>query len=318
VGKTSLLNNLGRLLPTTIVPLFVDLQGPASRARHEAGFLYNLARSMRQSAEKQRGMPFPALPQESLMADPFTRFEEWLDEVEGILGDNLALLMLDEFEVLDGALAKGRFDEETVLGMLRHLIQHRPRFKVLISGSHTLDEFQRWASYLINVQVIHIGYLSQAETRQLAEKPVQDFALRYEAAAGQHVLDLTHGHPFLVQLLCAEVVALKNEQPPEGRRLATMGDVETAVPRALDHGSFFFADIQRNQLNPVEQEVLRLLARTNGSEPVSRQTLVDYFPSLMALEEALVKLQQRELIEPVVGGYRFQVELVRRWFAAHI
>ncbi len=32
VGKTSLLNNLGRLLPSTIVPLFVDLQGPASRA----------------------------------------------------------------------------------------------------------------------------------------------------------------------------------------------------------------------------------------------------------------------------------------------
>jgi predicted ATPase len=223
--------------------------------------------------------------------------------------------MLDEFEVLDGALAKGRFDEEAVLGMLRHLIQHRPRFKVLISGSHTLDEFQRWASYLINVQVIRIGYLSQTETRQLAEKPVQDFALRYEPTASEHILDLTRGHPFLVQLLCAEVVALKNEQPPEVRRLATMDDVETAVPLALDHGSFFFADIQRNQLNAVEQEVLRLLAR-NGGEPVPRQQLVDYFPSLMALEEALVKLQQRELIEPMADSYRFQVELVRRWFMA--
>ena len=29
-----------------------------------------------------------------------------------------------------------------LLGMLRHLIQHRPRFKVLLSGSHTLDELQ--------------------------------------------------------------------------------------------------------------------------------------------------------------------------------
>lgn len=316
VGKTSLLNNLGRLLPSTIVPLFVDLQGPASRARNEAGFLYNVARSMRQSSEKQRGVRFPPLSQESLTADPFTRFEEWLDEVEAVLVDNLALLMLDEFEVLDGALAKGRFDEEAVLGMLRHLIQHRPRFKVLISGSHTLDEFQRWASYLINVQVIHIGYLSQVETQQLTEKPVQDFALRYEAVASQHVLHLTRGHPFLVQLLCAEVVAMKNEQPLEVRRLATIEDVETAVPLALDHGSFFFADIQRNQLNPVEQEVLRLLARANGSEPVPRQTLVAYFPSLMALEEALLKLQQRELIEPAADGYQFQVELVRRWFAS--
>ena len=313
VGKTSLLNNLGRLLPSTIVPLFVDLQGPASRARNEIGFLYNVARSMRQSAERQRGMYLPMLSQESLTADPFTRFEEWLDEVEIVLGDHLALLMLDEFEVLDGAFVKGRLDEEAILGTLRHLIQHRLRFKVLMSGSHTLDEFQRWASYLINVQVIHIGYLGETETRQLVEKPVQGFALRYETAASEHVLNLTRGHPFLVQLLCAEVVALKNEQQPEVRRLASVADVETAVPLALEHGSFFFADIQRNQVNSVEQEVLRLLAR-QGAEAVPRQQLVAYFPSLMALEEALVKLQQRELIESLADGYRFQIELVRRWF----
>ncbi len=42
MGKTSLLNNLGFLLPSTIVPLFVDLQGPATRATDHAGFLYNM------------------------------------------------------------------------------------------------------------------------------------------------------------------------------------------------------------------------------------------------------------------------------------
>jgi hypothetical protein len=315
VGKTSLLNNLGRLLPSTIVPLFVDLQGPASRAKDEAGFLYNMARSMVQSAEKQRGLLLPPLARESLTADPFTRFEEWLDDVETSLQSYMVLLMLDEFEVLDGALAKGRFDEEAVLGMLRHLIQHRPRFKVLMSGSHTLDEFQRWASYLINVQVIHIGYLGQAETGQLIEKPVQDFALRYEPAASQRVWALTRGHPFLVQLLCAEVVALKNEQPPAERRLAQVVDVDTAVVPALNHGSFFFADIQRNQVNDVEREVLLVMARHGEGIFAPRQTLVNHIPSLLALEAALVRLQQRELIEMDGGGYRFQVELVRRWFA---
>jgi hypothetical protein len=35
----------------------------------------------------------------------------------------------------------------------------------------------------------------------------------------------------------------------------------------------------------------------------------------MALEEALVAVQQRELVSAVAGGYRFQVDLVRRWFA---
>ena len=315
VGKTSLLNNLGRLLPSTIVPMFVDLQGPASRAQNEAGFLYNMARSMIRSARQQRQIELPPLTKEMLFDDPFTRFEEWLDEVEQMLLPNMALLMLDEFEALEQMLQKGRFDEAVILGMLRHLIQHRPRFKVLLSGSHTLDEFQRWAGYLINVQVIHIGFLQKDEAVQLIEAPVRGFALRYQAAARQRVLDLTRGHPFLVQLLCAEIVALKNEQPPARRRLATVTDVETAVSPALQHGSFFFADIERNQVDMVALEVLRLIAGHGERTAVPRQVLVDYVPSLMALEQALRDLQHRELIEQVEDGYRFQVEMIRRWLA---
>jgi len=314
VGKTSLLNNLGRLLPSTIIPLFVDLQGPATRASDDAGFLYNLARAMSRSA-RQRDLLLPKLTRDMLAADPFSHFEEWLDEVEAMLDGSLALLMLDEFEVLADALDKGRFDEVTVLGMLRHLIQHRGRFKVLLSGSHTLDEFQRWAGYLINVQVVHISYLSPAETRQLVTQPVAAFALRYEAAAVERIIALTRGHPFLVQLLCAEIVALKNEQPPDMRRLARVTDVETAVSPALQHGSFFFADIEQNQVDPVGREVLRLMAAHDEGEATPRRELVAFVPSLMALEESLLHLQQRELIEAVDGGYAFQVDLVRRWFA---
>ncbi|MEQ9624931.1 MAG: hypothetical protein RLO37_23710 [Coleofasciculus chthonoplastes F1-TOW-03] len=49
------------------------------------------------------------------------------------------------------------------------MIQHRPRFKVLLAGSHTIEEFQRWASYLINVQVVPISYLNEPEARQLTD-----------------------------------------------------------------------------------------------------------------------------------------------------
>ena len=55
MGKTSLLNNLGRLLPSSIVPLFVDLQGPSAWASDHAGLLYNVARGMSASARRQRG-----------------------------------------------------------------------------------------------------------------------------------------------------------------------------------------------------------------------------------------------------------------------
>jgi hypothetical protein len=308
MGKTSLLNNLGRLLPSTLIPMFVDLQGPASRASDHVGFLYNMARGLIDSAAKQRGLTLPPLARETLAGDPFTHFDEWLDGVEKTLGDNTALLTLDEFEVLESAFAEGRFSETAVLGMLRHLIQHRPRFKVLLAGSHTLDEVQRWASYLINVQVVQIGYLEETEARLLIEQPVKGFALRYEPEASQRAFALTRGHPFLTQLLCAEIVALKNEQDPSVRRLAKLTDVEAAVPEALTSGSFFFADIERNQVDGAGLKLLRMLAG-RGEGAVMAQGEVSAYPS-----ESLAALARRDLIESTDGGYRFQVELIRRWF----
>lgn len=197
------------MLPNSIIPLFVDLQGPASRASDHAGFLYNLAKGMTDSAKQQRRFALPSLLREALTDDPFTCFDEWLDQVEAKLQGNTALLALDEFEVLDQVFIEGKFSEIAILGMLRNLIQHRLQFKVLLCGSHTLGEFQRWSNYLINVQVLHLSYLKESEARQLIERPVKDFALRYEPDASQRVLDLTCGHPLLVQLLCAEIVALK-------------------------------------------------------------------------------------------------------------
>ncbi|MFP4102399.1 AAA family ATPase, partial [Coleofasciculus sp.] len=313
MGKTSLLNNLGRLLPKSIIPMFVDLQGAPTSASDHAGFLYNLAKGMRYSAKRQADLTLPLLTREALTDDPFTTFDEWLDDVEQTLDNNTVLLALDEFEVLDKALTEGHFSETDVLGMLRHLIQHRPRFKVLLAGSHTIEEFQRWASYLINVQVVHISYLNEPEARQLIERPIPEFTLRYEPDAVERVLSLTRCHPCLVQLLCSEIVALKNEQEVSVRRLATVADVEAAIPEALSSGSFFFADIERNQVDELGLAILRFLAAQGEGVSIGKAALSREFPD--HLNPTLNLLLQRELIEDSGCGYGFQVELIRRWFA---
>jgi hypothetical protein len=198
--------------------------------------------------------------------------------------------------------------------MFRHLIQHRPRFKVLLTGSHALDEFERWASYLINVQMIHISYLTEAEARQLIERPVKNFPLRYEPEASQRVFALTRGHPALTQLLCAEIVTLKNEQEPSARRHACLAEVEAALPRALSHGNFFFADIERNQVTPDGAALLRFIASQGEGTVVSWESLAGQLSSPADLSQTLALLTHRELLEAVDGGYRFQVEMIRRWF----
>jgi hypothetical protein len=54
LGKSSLLNNLGQLLSSAIIPLFVDLQGPSSRASDHTAFPYSVARGMSNTAAWQR------------------------------------------------------------------------------------------------------------------------------------------------------------------------------------------------------------------------------------------------------------------------
>ena len=275
---------------------------------------------MIRSAASQRDIALPPLSHETLAEDPFTRFDEWLDRVEAVLGEAASVLLaLDEFEVLDEALHTGRFDERLILGMLRHLIQHRLRFKILLSGSHTPDELRHWASYLVNVQVIHIGYLQEEEARQLIERPVEGFALRYEPEATQRVLALTRRHPALVQLLCSEIVALKNEQPAAVRRLARVTDVEAALPEALSHGSFFFTDIEQNQVDGDGLALLRFIARQGEGAVVPRDLLIRSLSEMgltpPQLEASIAAVMKRELLEEAGAGLRFQVELIRRWFA---
>lgn len=313
MGKTSLLHNLGRLLPSDLCPLFIDLQGPATRATGTAGFLYNLGRDMAQQARRHRDLELAPPEREALEQDPFTSFERWLDAVAERLGDRRAVLLLDEFEQLDQAFQRGRLQQAEILGMLRHLIQHRPKLRVLLAGSHTLEELRAWAGYLINVQTVHLGCLEDEEARRLIERPASGFALEYDDEATERVLTLTGRHPYLVQLLCDRVVAHKNAGALPARRRATAADVEAAAAEALEHGAFFFADIEHNQLDEPARRLLRALARrgagARAAEDDCRRALgQDPRP-------ALRQLCLRELLRVEGGGYRFEIELLRRAFA---
>jgi len=95
------------------------------------------------------------------------------------------------------------------------------------------------------------------------------------------------------------------------RRLATLADVEAVIPEALSVGSFFFADIQSNQVDAAGLAILQFLAAQGEGEIVSGKTILPEFPDSY---DAVGLLMQRELIEEVGDGYCFQFELMRRHF----
>jgi len=206
----------------------------------------------------------------------------------------------------------------TILGLFRNLIQNRRHFRLLFSGTHTFEELQHWANYLINVQAVHLNYLLEDEALQLIEHPVKNFPLHYAQDATQRVMQITHNQPALVQLLCGEIVQLKEGQTVDKRLYVQVEDVELAIPMALQSGSFFFADIEQNQIDDNGRAILHFIASKGEGTFVSQETLLTQFPT--DLVKTLKHLLQRELLEESSdkNSYRFQVELVRRCFFANL
>jgi AAA+ ATPase superfamily predicted ATPase len=314
MGKTSLLLNLGNVLPSQIVPCFVDCQGLSGSSDY-AELFYRMGEQMHVSAKRQTGFLLPSMQLKDMESRPFYQMNVWLNQTEELLEkqNKFLLIKLDEFELVSNLLRNTGMEERPFLDLLRHTIQHRPRFKLLFACSHDLSELRNLASYLINTQVIKLSYLEIGEAHQLIQYPLPGFPLRYDPLALNHMIQLTRGHPQLVQLMCYELVTLKNEQPAAQRYLAILDDVEIAAKRSLETGSFFFADIEAGQTPPSAKPMLTYLARLGAGQTLDAPTWRAACPQ--QFEENLQICLRRDLIEVRNGAYCFQIELVRRWFA---
>jgi len=312
MGKTSLLIFLNELLPDNYVPLFIDFQGPVSSAKNYSGFLYGISRAMIRSAKNNRQLELPPLSRETLQDDPFIVFDEWLDSVEECVEEGHFLLTFDEFEALENVFQEGRLDRHLVLGMLRHIILHRSRFKILIAGAYRLHDFPEWADYLIDAESVRLTYLQEHEAIDLIEKPVKN-AFRFSPNATQRILTVTHCHPALIQLLCKEILfLLKQEQGFRLRKVIQTKDVEAAIPKALESGRNYFVHIA--QISAAEKEILCQLAAQGEGAVLSQAALVEKLGVQNSLDKSLSNLSRSDLIEKMPMGYRFQVEFIRRWF----
>jgi hypothetical protein len=308
MGTTSFLMNLGRVLPKTMVPLLVDMQKPAGDF---TGLLSNIAQSMTASAEREQGLRLPPLGPEGLAGDPSTHFEKWLDQVEQVLGPLTALVALDIVAVLSQAFTSGSLPKQDVIGILRRL-QHRPRFRVLLAGFFSVKELHRWTGDLIHTETVQIGYLDESDALDLIERPVPDFPLCFEPSASRRILDLTRCHPFLLQLLCREIVTLKSEQALDNGYRVNVADVEAAVPELLRHGSVF-ADLLHDLIDDPGSEMLRILANAGEQATLDWKTLIAKGGDENQAHHSLDALLRNEVIEATGSGYRFKIELVRRW-----
>ena len=311
MGKTSVLLQLPRLLGPEFVSAFVDVQAVQVR-ESLPGFIYSITASAARSLRRS-GLAIEAVPVTDLQSNPFTAFSAWLEQVEAALAHNKHLLLcLDEFERLDATIREGGLPKE-LMDEIRHIIQHHPRIVLLFAGSHRPDELElNWPDTLISTKMIRVSYLSADEVRQLVTNPVPEFPVTYEEGAVERIIEITRCQPYLVQAVCYELV---NHLNVEGRRNATVADVDAGIERALESAHLYFAEMWR-QFAEGQRALLQIVARRpDGVEAEELAQATRIAPDLLALD--LKRLESRGTIEHLgeSARWRFQVPLVAAWVA---
>ncbi|MEZ2248688.1 AAA family ATPase [Microcoleus sp.] len=303
-GKTSFLYNLPRLLPSSLLPVYLDLQSSAITT-DEAAFCQGLVRAIHRDSRSQ-GIELPITPtRQEFLETPYIVLEDWLEQALPRLGERRLLLNLDEFEKIGIAIKEKRlslklFDE------LRHLIQHYDSLAFLFSGVQTLDELgPNWSSYFISVVPLEMTYLEPDEAESLLTNPDPEFALHYDRGIVDDIIQLTRCQPYLLQLLGSALVTQANLNHTQ---LVTPDLLQAAIPEAFTNGEPYFTNVwtEFTGNNPAEviagQEFLLELA--NGLAPGHSQDLTD---------AAIRRLRRYHAIEQTDNGYVFEVPLLERW-----
>ncbi|MHC5739683.1 ATP-binding protein [Nostoc sp.] len=299
-GKTSALKYLPYRIQANIVPLLVDLQGAAS-ATTLKGLAENLAQQITEAARRlPRRVYLPNPDANKLAEDPFPALQTWLTEIERNNSGKQFLLCLDEYERL-GEVVKAT-SSRAPLNFIRNLVQHQRKWILLFSGSQELSELDDyWSDYLINTRALRMTYLHELEARDLIQQPVENFRNIYEPTAVDEIIQVTRCQPYLVQLVCYEVVELLNRDIRRNRReadtaKATAQDVKEVIPVVLERGDQYFRELWKS-LTDSDRSLLRRII--HGETPTQQDKGV------------IRKLTRKEILTS--EGNAFQVPLVQKY-----
>jgi hypothetical protein len=246
----------------------------------------------------------------ALESYPYIVFADWMKTVEETIEDRWLLLSLDEYEYIEKMTETGRADER-IFQLLRSLLQNYPRITLLFSGTHTFQELNPiWSHHLINVHTIRIGDLERKDARELIEKPIEAFPLKYEEEAVHRILSVVGGQPYLLQVICQELVNSMNDK---GQLYARVADVDQALDSVLMSGAAYFTEVWTSPDNSgARRKMMAAIAKKKGA-PVPEKNLLK-----IGKPQDLKILVDHDIIKKAEEGYCFKVELVRRWIEQQI
>ncbi|MCB0127217.1 MAG: AAA family ATPase, partial [Caldilineaceae bacterium] len=310
IGKTSVLLELMRQLPHEgeYQPIYFDLQDKAALP------LSTVLRELMQRIAAATSVPAPTVTNDALPEQFQTTFLQAV--LQELPLETSLVLLFDEFDVLDNP-GEGQAGKE-FFPYLRNMLTLSPRLQFgFVIGRRPEDLSSFTLSIFKAIKMERISLLSATDTTALVRLSEQNGSLRWTKEAIAQIYILTGGHPFLTQQLCQELWEATWQDDPTETPLITPAAIDAAVAPTL-RSAMNALEWLWDGLRPAQRIVAAALAEA-GPDSIDQEELESRLQQsgvrilIGELQDAPRTLQDWDLLEPGKAGYRFRVELLRRW-----
>ncbi len=313
IGKTSVLQELAARLPEKgrYLPIYFDLKDKGSLS----------ADQILDAISSRILYSFSFRPFGGQNADLMTGFQkDFLPHIFSRLPkETVLLLLLDEFHVLD--MPGNEQAGSAFFSYLRKLMatdSRRIKF-IFVAGRWPEDLSAECLSLFRGICFHHISLFSPEETAALVHLSKKNTSLKWPDDMYMQIHNLTGGHPFLSQQLCQVIWDRLYNNDPEEVPLVCSRDLSAAVPESLELAGNSLKELW-DSLRPAERVAASALAEL-GTQIITQEQIAQCLKKISARmlignpDHAPRVLEEWDLIEPAVGGYRIRVEMLRRWIA---
>jgi AAA+ ATPase superfamily predicted ATPase len=321
IGKSSILRNLGIRLghQTTVVQFNMQM---AIGTSNTSELIYYLALEIYDtlSGEQKQNLSEPK-SQQFTIENHYYALKRFLNQLDKVRDGLRFIIAVDEYENIEKLIENKGFEPE-LIWFWRGLIQTYPWFIMIFAGLHELHEMchDYWNPLFASVKSIRVSFLSPQAARKLITEPVPEFDIDYNEDAVQLIISLTNGQPYLIQLICRELVTNFNrevfEEGRERERRFTVEDVETVInnPDFYSDGNAYFTGIwrQAEKSSPADEQ-LKILRKLCYKELSPLQLEQETTLNLEQVQATLKTLQDHDVIVERDGYYGYTVKLMQEW-----
>ncbi|MBU7045227.1 MAG: hypothetical protein HXS54_02230 [Theionarchaea archaeon] len=323
-GKTSILFQIesGKLnLGPEFIPVYIDMNKMVIRDDYE--FLSNVVFQIQRIIEIHQ-IQVPMIPLEK-KRNPHLYFKDtFLREIADSVGKKRILFLVDEYEVIEKKVSGGKLSRE-ILSYLKSVIEPEVKLDFIFTGSKKVEDlkyFDEW-SYTLGASVSRkISFLREKDAMKLIKDPVAE-KVWYTNRAVRKLLEFTGCHPYFIQHVCFNLVALLNENESFAIDIKEVEEViQDIVDNPMPQVEYLWRRLSKDQ-----KELVSFLAKEiqEPGDSMSWWRIIDEFKEKKiglprnesAILNDLEKLKEKDILKSVKHEYSFCADIFRQFVAEH-